>query len=558
VIAALGLAAMGLAWLMPGHYFPWTGFQQEALAAAGALLVALAALAAPEPWPSRLPALSLLAWLLALVALLQWAGGMFAYLSDALLPAAYLAGFGLSVMVGQRLCASGDRFIVSLLAVLAIAALISCAFGFAQWAQWRGLSFIHELAPGGRVYANFTQPNHQATLMGLGLVALVGLREAGRIGASQMLAGAAVLLIGLAMTQSRVGWLITAALVLLWLGLHRRAQLKLSGAQASMLLALYGAVWWALPLVTRAAIGSATASMTARAQADSRGLHLQIFWDAVTRSPWLGYGWNQMSAAQQATVLDHPPTFEWPSSSHNQLLDLLVWNGLPIGLAAIAVLAWWSVLVVRRCTDALTWALLAALAVLFAHAIVEFPLAYTYFLLPAGLLAGAVHARIAGPGLRLPFGPPFAKVLASTMVSLSAASLWGLGSEYLRIEEGVRQARFRDAGYGQHVEVPDVMLLDGPRAYLQLWATRNEDGDPGASMNGLRTVALRFATPPALFRYATAAAVRGDAAQAQWALAVMCRTSKPKHCDEGRVQWARLSQRLTSLKSTEYPPTPMR
>ena len=42
MIYAFGLVAIGLAWVLPGHYFPWPGFQQETLAAIGAALIGLA------------------------------------------------------------------------------------------------------------------------------------------------------------------------------------------------------------------------------------------------------------------------------------------------------------------------------------------------------------------------------------------------------------------------------------------------------------------------------------------------------------------------------------
>jgi O-antigen ligase len=553
MIRAFGLLALGLAGLLPGHYFPWTGFQQEVLAAIGALVLAVAALVERPPWRVQLTALTLLAGTLAAVPALQWAAGLIAYRSDALLPTMYLMGLGLAVVVARHLADTHPRFDEELLAMLAVAALTTCVFGLLQWAQWQP-SFVHALAPGDRVYGNFLQPNHQACLLGLGLAALISLRASGRLRPVVALPGATLLLVGLAMTQSRAGWLMVGVLALLGLALQRRAQLKWPTTEIAATVALYAAAWWVLPLLTRAAVDAGTASLALRSQADSRWLHWQIIWDAVTRSPWWGYGWNQMSAAQQVAVLDHPPTFEWPSSSHNQALDLLVWNGLPLGLLAIGALMLWSAVALRRCSDARTWGLLAALAVLACHAMVELPLAYAYFLLPAALLAGAAESRLPMPGIRL----PAAQALAAAATAVLAVALWAVVDEYLQIEEGVRQARFRDVGYAAQVTVPDVALLDGPREYLRLWATKNDDGDPGADMGWLRTVSLRFATPPALLRLATAAALRGETAEAERTLAILCHTAPPRQCDQGRDYWARQTQRHASLGQVAYPATPAR
>ena len=553
MIVALGLLGIGLAWLLPGHYFPWTGFQQEVMAAGGALLLALAAVVSRSAWPPRLPAMTVIAWALSLVPPLQWAAGIIPFHSDALLPTVYLLGLGLTVLVGQRLAAGEARFDTALLGMLALAALATCTVGMLQWAQWES-PFIHTLILGDRVYGNFTQPNHQATLLGLGFVALLTLRASDQLPRIPAFVGAAYLLLGMAMTQSRSGWLVLTITVLLWLALRRRSQLALSAKAVAGLIAFYALAWWAVPHVTRLVVGGVTASLAARTQAGTRWLHWQIIWDAVTRSPWWGYGWNQMSAAQQAAVLDHPPTYEWPSSSHNQVLDLAVWNGLPIGLLVLGALLWWSTTMLRRCDDARSWGALAALGALAAHAMVEFPLAYAYFLIPAGLLAGVAEARMGPMGIAI----AFPRLLATVVAASLAALLWFVADEYLQIEEGVRRARYRDAGYAQHVSVPQVVLLDGPREYLRLWATKNEDGDPAADIAWLRTVSLRFPTPPALLRYATAAAVRGDTAQAERSLAILCRTGPPKQCDGGRTYWDGLAQRHTALRQVAYPATPVR
>ena len=51
--AIVGFALLALAWLLPGHYLPWTMFQQEVLAAAAGLLLCWAALekASRVRWP---------------------------------------------------------------------------------------------------------------------------------------------------------------------------------------------------------------------------------------------------------------------------------------------------------------------------------------------------------------------------------------------------------------------------------------------------------------------------------------------------------------------------
>ena len=73
--------------------------------------------------------------------------------------------------------------------------------------------------------------------------------------------------------------------------------------------------------------------------------------DAISRAPWLGYGWNEMSVAQSLVAPDHPAVREMVDHSHNMLLDLMVWNGVPLGLLMFGVFVWWFWRHLRACSD---------------------------------------------------------------------------------------------------------------------------------------------------------------------------------------------------------------
>ncbi|MBE2244614.1 MAG: hypothetical protein IAE86_17805, partial [Burkholderiaceae bacterium] len=82
----LGLVALCLGLLLPGHYPPWVSFQQQWLAALGVALVGASALRAARgaggiTWPAAARvtlAVSAVPWL-------QWAAGQIVFASDALL-----------------------------------------------------------------------------------------------------------------------------------------------------------------------------------------------------------------------------------------------------------------------------------------------------------------------------------------------------------------------------------------------------------------------------------------------------------------------------------------
>jgi len=547
---------MSLAWLLPGHDFPWTGFQQEAMAAAGAILVALGAVTRRSPAPLRTPLIAAAALALALVPICQWVAGLVVYASDAVLAAAYVAGFGLMIVAGDRLARADTSFIDRLLSAIGVGALCSFAIGTMQWLELGPYTLMLPSLPDARIGGNFGHPNHQATAMGLGIAAAWGLYERRRLGGPWALAAVMLFGVGLLMSRSRVGWLFVAVYATMWLGYRRRLRLRAPAA------VLWGAsaVFYALvPLwatLTAAVTGNAGILLSGRIASGERWTHLQTMWDASIKSPWVGYGWNQISLAQQATALDHPATFEWLTSSHNQLLDLIVWNGFPIGLLVLGVIVWWSVTRMRRCDGTGAWAAILALGVLLAHAMVEYPLAYAYFLLPAGLLVGAAEG--ATPSFEEKANHPQSRRAAYlACVALTAGIYFVACTEYLDVQQTVERIRMRDAGYAANPRVPDLRLLDAPREYLRLWITLNDDGDPGVDLSWLRTVASRHATPPALMRYAVAAAIRGHREEARRTLQLMCSISKPRHCDEGRGKWASLAERMPSLRMVGFPDTPI-
>jgi len=560
MIYVIGLLGFALAFLLPGHYFPWTGFQQDTVAASGAALTALAAVTTVREWPVRLPALACAVMLLSLVAPLQWAFGLVPYLSDALLPSAYLMAFALTIVTGLQLARHSHRFIGALFATFCAAAFLSVGLALAQWFGLGPSNFLEPLGQDQRMFANLAQPNHLASLLALGAAAVLWTYESRRVGGFVAALALGFLGWGMMMTQSRVAWLCVLVFVILWLLYRRRLALRTTLGAVVGACCLFIAMvlsWGQLNLLVQSD-SSAVALAVHLKPAGYRLIHWETLVDALTRSPWFGYGTLQVPHAQLAAVLDHPVTFESLGSSHNQFLDLLLWNGLPLGLLVIAVIVWWAVSRMRGCTDIDSWASIACLGVLFAHAMVEFPFEYAYFLLPAGLLIGAIEARqpASNPPVRLNIGRFTFSAVALVLVSL----LGMIVKEYVVLEEQVRRVRMRESGIieqrGFEAVVPAVVLLDAPREYVRMWLTEQREGMSAAELDWLHTVSQRYPTPPALTRYAVAGALNGQADEATRALRILCRVHLPRECDQTRKRWAELAATRPALAAIPFPDTP--
>ena len=92
-------------------------------------------------------------------------------------------------------------------------------------------------------------------------------------------------------------------------------------------------------------------------------------------------------------VFDSYQVALWYKSAHNMLLDLLVWNGIPIGgLIILYVIAWlyWLNKGVKDMVSIVATLMVCAILI---HGMLEFPLHYAYFLLPAGFLLGIIQAQ---------------------------------------------------------------------------------------------------------------------------------------------------------------------
>jgi hypothetical protein len=134
MIYVIGLLVFVLAFVLPGHYYPWTSFQQEVMAAGGTALCALGVVVTSHDWPARVPAIAWAAVACAVIPLVQWQAGLMLFHSDALISALYLAAFALTIITGLQLYRMhGSRFVGLALGSALVAALVSVGIGATQW-----------------------------------------------------------------------------------------------------------------------------------------------------------------------------------------------------------------------------------------------------------------------------------------------------------------------------------------------------------------------------------------------------------------------------------------
>jgi O-antigen ligase len=553
-----GVFLIGLAFLLPGHYLPWLTFQSQWVGALGVLCVGLGAAQAASRGelanPIAFPPIAWLALLSAFVPMFQWFGGRTYFFSDALLPTLYLIGFALSIAAGATWAAiDNGRWLDGLFAAFSIAAAVSVGLALMQWLGWgSGGVWIADLPRGGRPFANLGQPNHLATLLALGLVGVLRAYEKDRCSAILASIAAAWVVIGLVMVQSRTGWLFVVFLVVWWTAMRRGVGLRIGRLPVLLgaVLLVVGVVIWE-PINARLLLAN-TATLDERLQAGPRREIWMLLADAVWQAPWTGYGWNQVTLAQQAVALDHAAIGRMFQNSHNTVLDLALWAGLPFALLWIVVVGRLLVRQVKACNSADTWCTLAAIGAIVLHAMLEYPLEQAYFLLPLGLLVGALpsHSR---PGLVAQW--PLSAFFLTLSLMLGAL-LW-IGAEYLKVEQTNRDVRLMLAGFGldkvPSVPPPDVILLDGPREYHRFMITTASPNMPPDKLDWMRVVAQRNAFAPAMMRYALAAGLNGRATDASLTLQRLCRIHSTERCEEARGTWLSAQYQFPELLRIPLP-----
>jgi O-antigen ligase len=260
--------------------------------------------------------------------------------------------------------------------------------------------FLPELADGnliarsgvvGSAVGNLRQPNHLASLMMWSSIAAVFITE--RRGWRAALAPLLLVFVfTVVLSASRTGY-IGIALLTVWGAVDR----KLSRSARLCLLAtplMLGLSWWGMSLWSAE---SGHAFRAASRMSEGAGSPSRL---ATLANPLLGVGWGEFNFAWSLSPFpDRPVAFF--DHTHNIASQLAVELGLPWAGAVLALLGWALLKAWRGAWQAgddapLRRAALMIVLTISLHSLLEYPLWYAYFLLPACFALG----------LALPVGPP--------------------------------------------------------------------------------------------------------------------------------------------------------
>ena len=496
--------------LLAFHQPPSATLLNQCLAVA--LWGGLVAVLAPRRLiPQTAPLLAALALVAAAVAGSSGWGAL--PLSLALQALALLAAAGLMVVAGADAAVARGQRGPAVFAALAWGLLAAGVLS-------AGVALVQVFAPGwtdgdwlahsglpGRAVGNLRQPNHLCSLLLWALVAAVALHELRRLPLIVLWPLALLLVFAVELSASRTG-AAGLLLLLLW-GLVDR---RLSPASRWLLVAtplLYALAYGAMAgygaysqqafgAGARVAAEGGLSDLTASGDSPNSRINIARNALALLRAqPLTGVGFGEFNFAWTLTAFAGRPTAFF-DHTHNLPLQLAVELGLPLAGVVLLLLAAALMLGWRRAAragqgDAGTAGRAALVLVLMVglHSLVEYPLWYAYFLLPAalawGLVLGTPAADGAKPGadadaglLGLAAGVVMAlggvlAVLDYQRVVVIYAPPEGSGTLAARIAAGQRSPLFAhhaDYAAATNATPPDSAALGLARAPHSLMDTR--------------------------------------------------------------------------------------
>jgi len=398
-LALIAAILISLAWLMPVHYRPWVTYTGELYAFFA--LFALAAICLKGKL--RIPVVSLPLLILTCVPLIQVLMGQVFFFSTTTMGFIFVFSFWLASILGYHLSTGSykrEENFTNLSYVLLASGTVTGMIAICQWTNLDSiLPGMVNISGNQRPYANFAQPNNMATFLVMVLMSCLYLYEKKKIQTKWLFVCAAVIIMGVALSQSRTAW-VAAIAIMLYLAFYQyKGIIRLKWAYSTAWFLFFIACIVAFPLLSQLAAQAMdtdvvqSRDVVSRATGDMSRLAIwQQMLAAIQVQPWFGYGWYQTSVAF-VSISDTVQGPVWIRSAHNFILDFLLWNGLIIGLPFLAYFGYLGFQLQRWVNTPESVIGILMIGAFVTHAMFEFPQHYAYFLLPVGFILGTVLAQ---------------------------------------------------------------------------------------------------------------------------------------------------------------------
>lgn len=508
IIYSLSFVSLLAGWLLPIHFRPWVTSYQEFIAAISLFLLLFILIKNKINYINKTDFIILS---LAIIPALQYSQNWIVYYGDALYGLVYILLFWLSVFAARNIENNQDgvNFQAWLGWTFVIGAVLSLIVAILQWLKISEGANIALFTPlrNSRPYANLAQPNNLATLFGFGLAGVFYLFEKQKIKNYLALVLASLLVFGLALTQSRTTWVVAAFLPIFWFWQSRRMSLRTTCRQVLLLVAAYVGCVLLLPILGDL-LGVSVGSVLEHAkQAHRWDMYKQALY-FIAHGPWHGFGWGQIESAHYLFAGEAPPAIFY-HYSHNIVLDMLLWSGPWIGgIIVLFFTAWLGKLFFQKNTVESLFAWVGLLFFL-THSMLEYPHAYLFLLLPAGLLIGIIEGQQNKGGFAL----SVPRVVVAIIAIAGLAGTVVFWKNYSIIEDDYRIANGRmemDFVPEEQQAASQTILLNNVQALIYFIRLPVKDGYSAERLQWVEKFIIRYPRKFALIKFSYILALNGQ------------------------------------------------
>lgn len=554
---SIAIILLAATWLLPNHVMPWLAFHADLWCAFVLILIGAYVISQTQAIPA-LPLPTITGLLLSLIPIAQYFNGQLPYAGQAWVCSAYLFGFAIAVYIGKVGASSKNS---NFLHVFAIAIVLAAgASTLIQVYQWTGLTaglgltdiWIVE-SSGQRPAANLGQPNQLASLHLWGMLACLVLFSGGVISRRFSLCLLVLLVVGLALTQSRAGLLGLVVVLAAVACLQSSRSLALARFDALFIGLAYAAALFAQETLAQGLFLDNPLSLSGRSVNEKRPGAWLMFLDAALLRPWTGYGWFQGVSAHLAVAQRYVDVHGLYAQSHNLFIDFVLWIGLPAGIALSLGVLTWVVAALRRIRmqDQTAVLLLTMLLTIGIHAMVELPLHYGYFLWPAGIVVGMVDHMAGMPEFKVRWFNLKHALWGGLMTCLLACAL--ALYDYLPIEAALVDLGLEhNQVIGPPAKVPKALIFDQLEDAAWLIQYQPRVGMSAEEMTRVKQVVTSYPSALFLTKYILSLALNEELAEARrWMIVTNAITATDWH-EQQLVNWRLLQKKYPRLRELQW------
>lgn len=394
---------LGISYLVPLHYNPWLTFLSEILVFSSCVFLFLAFFKEKIILPKILIPLFLLSFL----PLFQYFFGQVYFFSHAIINTTYLITLFLIIVIVFNIVNKSEceknYFFIKINQMFVVIGLVNTFLAIYQWLNLDFNTSLVTSLEGSRPFANFAQPNNMATFQIIAFLGLIYLYLKQRVNFYLFFILTITFIFSIALTQSRTAVVALMSLLLVLIFFRKIAYTKvLFYYFFSVFIYFLFSIYLVnisnfIAKIFELNIVNISSSVERGVSSSGRiDFWIQMYY-AILDRPWFGYGWNQTALAQYQNMEKYPIGV-WITSSHNLLVDIIVWCGIPIGVSFILYfiyIIFSSILKIKKIEELFAFCMIVTLLV---HSMLEYPLHYAYFLIPFGIFIAIILS--ANPSLK--------------------------------------------------------------------------------------------------------------------------------------------------------------